>query len=415
MTPKCFKQAAYYREWAIRCIREVDTCWLDYDTVWKAICHKTGNLHGIFDSYGHYEWFSKHADDAMADKAMELEPNLFYRLPGRFRTPERLIHALEAKREINSYNFHLEPNLMTEEVCMAWQEGFVLSGYPVGTLEQETCGMFIEHGHSLYWLPQLPKRLQTRNLAEKVLKEKPQYFHYLRMEFITPEMSRQLCQKDQDNIRHFKEQAMEFRKYTGLPDEFYGCETDFEHIRDRNDSRRYWDRIDLHLALQKCKRGWHESEYYLIMTRHYARYMPAETVFRKQITTFHRTWLEKTICDNDPQFRIPKIQKDLKDVQAMRYYEVKHIRTILGCEIYRNSFMGRTVEYCIRKDGLTYHDRNMERLASGLQYKIRRLKEQAVLPKERMIRWKSVPKRYTATWGVTAGIEKPLRKTTGWT
>ena len=106
-----------------------------------------------------------------------------------------------------------------------------------------------------------------------------------------------------------------------------------------------------------------------------------ETVFRKQITTFHRTWLEKTICDNDPQFRIPKIQKDLKDVQAMRYYEVEHIRTILGCEIYRNSFMGRTVEYCIRKDGLTYHDRNMERLASGLQYKIRRLKEQTVLPK----------------------------------
>ena len=98
MTPKCFKQAAYYREWAIRCIKEVDTRWLDYDTVWKAICHKTGNLHGIFDSYGHYEWFSKHADDAMADKAMELEPNLFYRLPRRFRTPERLIHALEAKR-----------------------------------------------------------------------------------------------------------------------------------------------------------------------------------------------------------------------------------------------------------------------------------------------------------------------------
>ena len=174
---------------------------------------------------------------------------------------------------------------------------------------------------------------------------------------------------------------MEFQKYTGLPAEFYGCETDFEHIRDRNDSRRYC-RIGLtYIALQKCKHGWHESEYYLIMTRHPNRYMPAKTVFRKQITTFHRTWLEKTICDNDPQFRIPKIQKDLKDVQAMRYYEVEHIRTILGCEIFRNSFMGQTVEYCIRKDGLTYHDRNMERLASGLQYKIRQLKEQAVLPK----------------------------------
>ena len=52
------------------------------------------------------------------------------------------------------------------------------------------------------------------------------------------------------------------------------------------------------------------------------------------------------------------------------------------CKYYRNSFMGRTVEYCIRKDGLTYHDRNMERLASGLQYKISQLKEQAALPKD---------------------------------
>ena len=45
----------------------------------------------------------------MADKAMELEPNLFNKLPRRFRTPERLIHTLEVKREINSYNFILEP------------------------------------------------------------------------------------------------------------------------------------------------------------------------------------------------------------------------------------------------------------------------------------------------------------------
>ena len=315
-------------------------------------------------------------------KAMELDPNLFDRLPKQFRTPERLIYTLSVKKGISSYRFHIGPELMTKEVCMALaRRDSFYPDIPSERWNRELVEYFTEYGHSLRWLPQLPKKLQTRKLAQKVLKEKPQYFHYLRMEFITPEMSRLLCQKDQDNIRYFKERVMEFQKYTGLPAEFYGCETDFEHIRDRNDSRRYC-RIGLtYIALQKCKRGWHESEYYLIMTRHPNRYMPAETVFRKQITTFHRTWLEKTICDNDPQFRIPKIQKDLKDVQAMRYYEVEHIRTILGCEIFRNSFMGRTVEYCIRKDGLTYHDRNMERLASGLQYKIRQLKEQAVLPK----------------------------------
>ena len=196
MMPKCFKQAAYYKEWAIRCIKEVDTRWLDYDTVWKAICHKTGNLHGIFDSYGHYEWFSKHADDAMADKAMELEPNLFNKLPRRFRTPERLIHTLEVKREINSYNFILEPNLMTKEVCMALaRRDSFYPDIPSERWNRELVEYFTEYGHSLRWLPQLPKKLQTRKLAEKVLKEKPQYFHYLRMEFITPEMSKAVMSK----------------------------------------------------------------------------------------------------------------------------------------------------------------------------------------------------------------------------
>ena len=113
-----------------------------------------------------------------------------------------------------------------KEVCMALARRD--SFYPDIPSERWNRGLveyFTEHGNSMYWFPQLPKKLQTRKLAEKVLKEKPQYFHYLRMEFITPEMSRLLCQKDQDNIRHFKERVMEFQKYTGLPAEFYGCET----------------------------------------------------------------------------------------------------------------------------------------------------------------------------------------------
>lgn len=168
MMSKCFKQAAYYKEWAIRCIKEVDTRWLDYDTVWKAICHKTGNLHGIFDSYGHYEWFSKHADDAMADKAMELEPNLFNKLPGRFRTPERLIHTLEVKREINSYNFILEPNLMTKEVCMALaRRDSFYPDIPSERWNRELVEYFTEHGNSMYWFPQLPKNYRPENLPRR--------------------------------------------------------------------------------------------------------------------------------------------------------------------------------------------------------------------------------------------------------
>ena len=67
------------------------------------------------------------ADDAMADKAMELEPNLFNKLPRRFRTPERLIHTLEVKREINSYNFILRTEPDDERgLYGTGQKGFVL-------------------------------------------------------------------------------------------------------------------------------------------------------------------------------------------------------------------------------------------------------------------------------------------------
>lgn len=380
--PKCFKQSAYYKEWAISCIMEVATRWLDYDTVWKAICNRTKNLYDIFNSDEHLEWFSRHADNTMADKAMELAPQLFDRLPKHFRTPERLILALSAEKDIFSYRLRIEPELMTEEVCkaLARRDEFYPK-IPAERWNTELVEYLMKYGKSLYWLQQMPKELQSRKLADIVLNEKPSYFHYLRMEFITPEMSMRLCRRSQENIKHFKDRVNEFQKYTGLPTEFYGCETSLENIRKRTGNSQYC-RIGLtYIALQAYEHRWKEYKYYLIMTRHSNRYIPAETVFKKEITAFHRTWLEKTICDNDPQFRIPKIQKDLKDVQAIRYYEVEHIRTILGCEIFRNSFMGQTVEYCIRKDGLTYHDRNMERLASGLQYKIRQLKEQAVLPK----------------------------------
>lgn len=85
---------------------------------------------------------------------------------------------------------------MTKEVCMALaRRDSFYPDIPSERWTRELVEYFTEYGHSLRWLPQLPKKLQTRKLAEKVLKEKPQYFHYLRMEFITPEMSRLLCQK----------------------------------------------------------------------------------------------------------------------------------------------------------------------------------------------------------------------------
>ena len=138
-----FQTGAYYKEWAIRCIKEVDTRWLDYDTVWKAICHKTGNLHDIFNSYGHYEWFSNHADDYMADKAMELDPNLFDKTSKTISDTGKT--DLYPEREKGNQQLQIPYRAGADDergLYGTGQKRFVLSRYSIGTLDQGTCGIF---------------------------------------------------------------------------------------------------------------------------------------------------------------------------------------------------------------------------------------------------------------------------------
>ena len=60
------------------------------------------------------------------------------------------------------------------------------------------------------------------------------------------------------------------------------------------------------------------------MTRVTSRYEKPEKVFDVVIGTYHKTWLEKLVADNDSEFEKPKVDKSLKDVQAVCYYGVEH-------------------------------------------------------------------------------------------
>lgn len=107
------------------------------------------------------------------------------------------------------------------------------------------------------------------------------------------------------------------------------------------------------------------------MTRAANRYVPAELVFEKEVSSFHKTWMEKLVSDNDPQFKKPKVDKSLADVQAVSYYGVERLKNIYGIEIFHNTFMGKTIGYCARKEGITYHTDNCEKeLFEGLKLKL---------------------------------------------
>lgn len=313
-------------------------------------------------------------DDRFADKAMEVCPELFNRLPARFRTPERLVMILDGKESFSRYSVDIDERLMTEEVCkaLARRDGFY-PPIPEGRWTREFVDYCMEHGKSMDWFPQMPKKFQTWEMAERILERHTGYSRHLKPYFITPETAKRLYRKDKIRETFLKRHIEGFCKYTGLPEEFFGGEVPFSKMEGRSPESIYCRMGLTYLALQKSE-GWN-PEYHLVMTRHANRYSPAEQVFKKQITTFHKTWLLKTVCDNDPEFKKPIVDKRLKDVQAFCYYGVETVRTVLGCHIYRNTFMGQTVGYCIKKDGTTYHAQKLESLIPGLKYKRKRMAE----------------------------------------
>lgn len=94
-------------------------------------------------------------------------------------------------------------------------------------------------------------------------------------------------------------------------------------------------------------------------------------MFDVPVGTFHRTWLEKIVAENDPRFVKPRVDKALKAVQAVCYYGVEKLKDLNRTEIFRNTFMGETIGYCARRRDLTYHSDNCGTLIEGLKFKIR--------------------------------------------
>ena len=117
--PKCFKQAAYYKEWPYAVSRKwihVGLTMTPYGRpfVTKQVICTTFSIHtGItngFQTMRMMPWLTKQ---------WSWNLTCLTNFPDGSGHRKDLFNTLEVKREINSYNFILEPNLMTKEVCMA--------------------------------------------------------------------------------------------------------------------------------------------------------------------------------------------------------------------------------------------------------------------------------------------------------
>ena len=236
--------------------------------------------------------------------------------------------------------------LLTRKVC----EAFVRRGFDIPDLPQEVwtedfVAYCLEHGPSFEWIRQTPRHLITWEIGTRVYKEHPDLVGYLPRRYLTPERTRKLYRqmpslKDELPRHHFTE----FSKQTGLSEEFYGGEVSLAELKRDRREFSYCRIGNTYLGLYRTGR-YSSADTLLIMTRAAKSYIPAGPVFCHRIGTFHKTWLEKTVADRDPQFRKPKVPAALKDVQALCYYDVEPVRTVFGTTFYRNTFMGQTVGY----------------------------------------------------------------------
>ena len=371
VVPSRFKTKAYYCKMAEHDLSLVPAECYSYEILHAAVC--SADSKNFITDPKFYKPLLVYLDDMLADRLVEKHPYMFRDLPKLFRTSKRLLIAIEnSNRETNCYiDEDTEKHLLTTEVCKAFvRRNGNCPQFPSKVWTQKFVDYCMEYGTSFRWYRQMPREFQTPTNTRAAY----DYSHYhicdFAKRFITPQMAKECYREDSYKHvipRHF---LTEFCRQTGLSEKFYGGETSILSLKNDRNDYTYCKIGNTYLALY-LKKQYDPSSARLMMTRTDSRYCTPGKVFDVPVGTFHRTWLEKIVAENDPLFVKPRVDKSLKAVQAICYYGVEKLKDLNRTEIFRNTFMGATIGYCARRRDLTYHCDNCEALIEGLKYKIR--------------------------------------------
>lgn len=226
VVPSRFKTAAYYRKMAEHDLSLVPARFYSYEILHAAVCSTEGK--NFITDPQFFKPLSVYLDDMLADRLMEKHPYMFGELPKRFKTPERLVIAIDnSKRETNCYiDEETEQSLLSVEVCKAFiRRNGNCPEFPENVWTREFVDYCMEHGTSFRWFRQMPKKFQSSANTQAAY----DYGHYhicdFAKRFITPQMAKE-CYQERSYAHaipgHF---LTEFCRQTGLPEKFYGGET----------------------------------------------------------------------------------------------------------------------------------------------------------------------------------------------
>lgn len=371
VVPSRFKTKAYYCKMAEHDLSLVPAEFYSYEILYAAVC--SADSKNFITDPKFYKPLSVYLDDMLADRLIEKCPYMFRDLPKPFRTSKRLLIAIKnSKRETNCYiDEDTEKHLLTTEVCKAFvRRNGNCPEFPRKMWTRKFVDYCMEHGTDFRWYRQMPREFQTSKNTQAAYDCSHHHICDFAKRFITPQMAKECYREDHyERVipRHF---FTEFCRRTGLPEKFYGGETSMLSLKNEHNDYTYCKIGNTYLAFY-LKERYEPSSAHLMMTRSDSKYCTPEPVFDVPVGTFHRTWLEKIVAENDPRFVKPRVDKSLKAVQAICYYGVEKLKDLNRTEIFRNTFMGETIGYCARRRDLTYHSDSCETLIEGLKYKIR--------------------------------------------
>lgn len=371
-TPTKFKNKLYYQYLAKRDLSMVPHQYISYEVLYAAVFSEHNNK--VHNDYvlGHYLHL---LDDRLADQLVRKYAYVFKTLPDKFRTAKRLVLALDSSSR-DSYTLintedSKDSRLLTVEVCKA----FVRRGGSCPTFPQKVwTRKFVEYCEenckSYQWFEQMPTEFQTPKNTQAAFDYNSYNIRYFLKRFITPAMAKSVYRENYYNCWVPKHFISEFVKQTGLSEKFYGGERSLLTLKNNHEDYTYCKIGNTYIGFYYTDK-YNPNTARLIMTRAESRYCKPSRVFECSVSTFHRTWLEKIVAENDPLFEKPKVDKSLRAVQALGYYGVEKIKDIKRTEIFRNTFLGETIGYCARRRDLTYHSDNCATLLEGMLYKIK--------------------------------------------
>lgn len=378
--PKKYKKSDYYVEVGKKNILFVPKERLSYEVLKASLLSDKNQIYDFFDKEkGIKDILLEVMDDEIADIIIALQPNKLCDLPQKFWKKKRLVKAIQEEKDSHKVKYiydKFDVSQFDDEICRAivLRQSYECPKFTENIWTQEFIDFCMENCKEYYWFRRMPVELQTQEIVDVVLGKNIFKIEYVRQDLIRYDHAVEAFSVvDNWNREHKLEKYipkhffLDFTMVTGLPKEFFAGGTTYSDIKEKRKNYTYCEIGECYIGLYEDKDGYNKYNR-LIMTRRTPASIKPSIVFSRTVSTFHKTWFEKLVADNDPQFVKPVPEKGLKGKQINPYIDVKHVDTIEGTKIYAHSLLGANILFTAGDDNY-YESSSLEKIKEELKEK----------------------------------------------